>query len=48
MQLELKMVSDSLFNMVLKNKQQYTIKTYIHLEYWLHITIHGQILLNNR
>ena len=48
MQLQLKMVSDSLVNMTLKNKHQYTTKSYIHLEHHLHITIHGQILLNNR
>ena len=44
MQLQQKMVGDSLVNMTLKNKQQYTTKRYIHL----HISIHGQILLNNR
>ena len=43
MKLQLKMVGDSLVNMTLKNKQQYTTKTYIHLEHDLHITIHGQI-----
>ena len=40
------MVGDSLVNMILQNKQQYTTESYIHLEHYLHITIHGQILLN--
>ena len=48
MQLQQKMVGDSLVNMTLKKKQQYTTKRYIHLEQHLHISIHGQILLNNR
>ena len=48
MQLQLKMVGYSLVNMTLKNKHQYTKESYIQLEYHLHITIHGQISLNNR
>ena len=43
MQLQLRMVDDSLVNMTLKNKQQYITKNYIHLEYYLQITIYGQI-----
>ena len=42
MQLQLRMVDDSLVNMTL-NKQQYITKNYIHLEYYLQITIYGQI-----
>ena len=48
MQLQLKMVGDSLVKVTFKNKQQRTTKSCIHLEYHLHITIHGQILLNKR
>ena len=47
MGLQLKMISDSLVKMILKNKQQYITNSYIHLECYLHIIIHGQIILNN-
>ena len=48
MQLELEMTDDSSVNLILANKQQYITKNCLHLEYYLHIKIHGQVLLSNR